>query len=784
MRGATWGHVTRTASSCVPGSPRAPRSSENAAHAGFARRTLRGLRLFQSVLCVLFAGWAIRNTEASSFLWGGRGAIETVSRDSGYLGGFAEAQQKIMGFSWKKLAGLSAALEAVAAQENALLPLKLTPLALGSTTPNGWLSNELRTEAAGLAGNEYTFYDYVQNANWIGGDSTYSDLNEGFPYWFNGLVPLAYGLNDERLKSQVHDAATKVLNMQYDDGWLGPEQVGWRNFWGRTPFLLGLTNLIDANATWADQALPALSKFYILMHNMLQNNYTGYHVQASDYISEGDTTWGRVRYQDLIISLIWMYEQHADAMDNSNILIDNMNYLINGSLSWNNWYNQDTYIFGDLWTLPDPGPNLGPYVHGVNTGQGLKAPAVDRRVTHDDSLLTTASNAVNWTFQYHGAASGTVLADERIDGLSPWSGSELCTAVETMFSLSYLYQALGDSKYADAAERTAFNALPAMLTPDWWSHQYMAQPNQPYSQNLTASPFSSSGTYAQVFGLEPQYPCCTVNHPQGLPKYLMNSYAQSGDNAIAHTLLGPASVKTQLPGSGGQVSIDCETNYPFGSTLTYTITSAGAFDLLVRVPAWASGDSSIAVGNAASGSLSPDPTTGLHTVSLQGGQNTVTYKLGSSVYTTPRANDTVAVYNGALLYALDVPNSNHSIYPRTPDGSAAQPAGLPSQSVDWVFTNTSAWNYAIDPSTLRYQQSIDDSTQLPDPVFAPGNTGNSITARACRIDWPLWLGSVPGAPPTGDQRKCVGDPETVTLVPYGSAKTRMAELPTIDLGDP
>jgi hypothetical protein len=42
-------------------------------------------------------------------------------------------------------------------------------------------------------------------------------------------------------------------------------------------------------------------------------------------------------------------------------------------------------------------------------------------------------------------------------------------------------------------------------------------------------------------------------------------------------------------------------------------------------------------------------------------------------------------------------------------------------------------------------------------------------------------GSVPGYPPTGDAKKCLGDAVEVKLIPYAAAKLHMAELPLIDL---
>ncbi|KAK4917914.1 hypothetical protein LTR28_013216, partial [Elasticomyces elasticus] len=292
--------------------------------------------------------------------------------------------------------------------------------------------------ADGLAGHESDFYRYVKQSSWLGGDQEYSGLNEGFPYWFNGLVPLAYGLDNDRLKSQVKSAVSYIIEHQQSDGWIGPETGTARNFWARYPVFLGLMNLVDADAaTFEESVVPAMHRFVELMNSMLQNNYTGYIYHEGDKLDEGDYSWGRVRDQDMMVSLQWLYEKYP--RNNSQLLLDNMWYLYNGSLDWAYWFQEGVYIKDDLYNVP-VNDTLYPYEHGVNAGQGksctirftiqsdahafsgLKAGAVIRRFTYDDALLETTRNGVNWTFLYHGAASGTIIADERLVGLSPYSG--------------------------------------------------------------------------------------------------------------------------------------------------------------------------------------------------------------------------------------------------------------------------------------------------------------------------------------------------------------------------
>ena len=311
----------------------------------------------------------------------------------------------------------------------------------------------------------------------------------------------------------------------------------------------------------------------------------------------------------------------------------------------------------------------------------------------------------------------------------------------------------------------------------------MEEPNQPYAKNLSTTPFYNTNSWGTTFGLEPNYPCCTVNHPQGFPKFLANSYVQVGANGLAHALLSPGSVEIML--SSGRVAVSCDTGYPFTDKMHYQVTAEAPMDFYVRVPAWAS-DASIQIASKTS-SLSPDSDTGLHKLSIEKGSTSITYTLGSKVGTESRENDTVAVYKGPVLYALEVTNYNTSTPPKpyyNPDfGEQYYPANYaPPQSRDWTYHSTTPWNYAIDPSTLTYHGSDSESATLASPLFSPRAPPGYMTVQACRIDWPMAFdGSVPGYPPTGDAKGCTSDKVVVRLVPYASAKTHMAELPVMDV---
>lgn len=657
-------------------------------------------------------------------------------------------------------------------------PFTFTPLPLGSITPEGWLKDQMTIMANGLAGHEADFLSYVNENPWVGGDSDYSDLHEALPYWFNGLVGIAYALDDDRLKSQILNVTNIVLKNQSSNGWLGPETTyNSNNLWGRFPMMLGLMQLAEAEPTMTQPIVSAIHRFVPILNTLLH-----------DGLSPNEQ-WGRARYGDMSLVLQWLVTYYPS--NDTSLIYDTMASLQEWGIDWPGFYTQGSFPFGDLDELPESYTDtLFPYLHGVNVGQGLKASGVDYRYNKNQSLIQTVMDAVNWTIQYHGAPSATILGDERITSLNPDRGSEFCTTVETMYSLSYLHQLFGNPAHADLAERVAFNAMPVMLTPDHWDHQYIALPNQPWAEvnNDASGLWWNVGSDGTTFGVIPNYPCCGVNHPQGYPKFLQATFALSGQNGLAQTLLAPATVNTTLA-SGNNVAITCDTTYPFGRTLTYSISASQPFTFSIRVPQWSLANfdpTSNVTLNGANNFPGPsfNPQTSMLSIPIPAGNSSLLYGLAPELYTQPRANDSVAIYHGAVLYALDLGQTSSTA---APDASAA-----PSIA-DTVYYNTSAaaaWNIAVDTSTLQWHPGFSNSSMssssqdwektLPSPLWEYQAPPSFVTGQGCKIDWPLFH-DVPGPVPLVGNRTCQSEPVDLVFRPYGSMRSRMSELPTITL---
>ncbi|KAF8172706.1 hypothetical protein BJ912DRAFT_99531 [Pholiota molesta] len=634
--------------------------------------------------------------------------------------------------------------------QTGLAPKKYLSLPLGQVKPSGWLMDQLNVQANGLAGHQHEFYDYVSQTDWMGGDSLYSNLEEAGSYWFNAIVANGVLVNSSAINARTSAFLSYVLSNQDSTGWLGPEvnTTKPRYLWGRYPFMLGAIQMVENDPTLTTSVVTALHKFVALANSMI-------------HAGQGLEEWTETRWEDFVITLQWLYDYYPEG--NEDLLIDTMKQLRYTGTPWELVFNATYFPTGPVENLPNP-LNLPLAWHGVNVAEALKALPSAYRFSHNESDLAVASQGWDLLFQYHGRPSGIFAADEYLAGLEAARGTELCLVVETMFSGSYLYQVIGDPKFADRVERIAYNALPATLTGDMWSRQYLQQQNQVAAKNMNPDPFPRDGSYSNVFGLEPNYPCCTVNHPQGWPKFVTNAFLVTPDQAsLVHLYLGPFETTVTLA-SGNQVTAVVDTQYPFSDVLTTTITASKAFTYYVRIPSWVVGGT-ISINDAPA--LAVSPVNGLQAILLGAGTTKFILNLPSPITVESRPHGSIAVHRGPLHYAFDIAR-NQTVLAT----NSQQPL-----AVDLEFDATVPWEYAIDPSTLQFNAGVAPPV-LPSPIFDSGQPPVSISVTACPIVWALAGDTFAASPPTNPN--CTGPATTIQLSPYGATKLRIGEFPVFN----
>ncbi|KAF9255853.1 hypothetical protein L218DRAFT_1008082 [Marasmius fiardii PR-910] len=641
--------------------------------------------------------------------------------------------------------------------QSGLLPKKFNTIPLGGVRPAGWLVDQLNVQMNGLAGHEHEFYNYVAQTDWMGGPSRYSTLEEAGSYWFNAAVPGGVLAKNDALLARAQEFLDYVIEHQEEGGWLGPEagkpnSTHPRYLWGRYPFLFGAIQMVEYDPSQTDKVVTAMHKFVVEANRML-------------HAGEGMEIWTQTRWADLVMSLEWLYDNYPRGQED--LLIDTMKQVKYAGVTWEVVFLEQNFPKGAIDHLQNPTGWVLAW-HGVNLAEGMKALPAAYRFTHNESDLTSTSQAWDLLYKYHGRPSGIYGADEYLAGLEATRGTELCVVVRNVFidRSSFLFQMMGDLKYLDTvefmvsyhirllnrllqAERLAYNALPAAITPDHWAHQ---------------DPFYVNTGYANVFGLEPYYPCCTVNHPQGWPKFISHAFLITNDGAsLVQVYHGPFQTTATLSGNN-KVTVDVETTYPFSDTVSTTITAGSAYTHLVRIPSWVV-NGTIAINRGQAQSLAPK--NGFQSVSIPAGQTNFVLNLTPQITFESRPHGSVAVHRGPLLYSLEVSYSSTILKQNAQEPRAA----------DYQFDPTSEWRFAVDTKTAKAVGGAASGDKLPSPIFDSNKPPVSIEISGCTIAWEEAGQTFAKAPP--EQPKCNGALQTLKLTPYGSTNLRISEFPVI-----
>src|SRR5580698_11313581 len=165
-------------------------------------------------------------------------------------------------------------------------------LPLGSIRPGGWLKDQLQIQARGLSGHlDETWADVGPNSGWLGGTG---ESWERGPYFLDGLVPLAYLLDNQRLKAKAQKYIDWTLNHQSPDGMIGPTtNIDW---WPRMVMIKALAQYQEA--TGDARVIPALTRYFSYQLKELPNRPL--------------RDWGKFRWQDNALIALWLYNRTGD----------------------------------------------------------------------------------------------------------------------------------------------------------------------------------------------------------------------------------------------------------------------------------------------------------------------------------------------------------------------------------------------------------------------------------------------------------------------------------------
>ncbi len=614
------------------------------------------------------------------------------------------------------------------------------PLPLGAIRPAGWLQSQLKIQADGLGGHlDETWADLGPNSGWLGGTG---ESWERGPYFLDGLVPLAYLLDDAKLKTKAQKYLDWTLNNQTTSGMLGPRSND--DWWPRIVMLKVLTQYHEA--TGDPRVIPAMQRYF--------------EHQLAELPKRGLRDWGKFRWQDEALSIIWLYNRTGNAK-----LLELMQLLRAQGYDWVGEYADFPYkerITAKRIKLADGGglKDLALATHGVNNGQAIKTGPVWSLVSGSEADRSAVTRMIAELDKYHGLPNGMFSCDEHLAGPNPSQGSELCTVVEYMFSLEQSLGILGDAALGDRLERLAFNALPGTLTDDMWAHQYDQEPNQ-VECSLHREPWTTNGPESNLFGLDPNFGCCTANFHQGWPKFAASLFMLSQDDGVVAAAYAPCEMRTTVRDT--PVHVVEETSYPFRGTVRLGVNPASplAFPLLLRIPAWGAG-TSIKVNGTAKPLPTPGTFTRIETTCMARDRVDVEFPLEPRV--SQWFHDSVAVERGALVFSLGIGE----------DWLKLRDRGM---TADWQVYPTTQWNYALalDAAAESHQVTATD-TEVRERPFSAKGAPVKLHVKARKL--PAWQAEdgvaapVPQSPVTSDQPE-----ETIALIPYAAAKLRITAFP-------
>ena len=631
-------------------------------------------------------------------------------------------------------------------------------LPLGSIKAKGWLLEMLERQWSGATGQMDKLYPQVmgERNGWLGGDG---DQWERGPYWIDGLLPLAYLLDDKQLKEKVQPWVEWALQSQREDGYFGPAKD--------YEYEPGLQR--DNSADWWPRmvVLKILQQYYSATNDQrvigFMTNYFKYQLKTlPEKPLHHWTFWAEYRACDNLQAVYWLYNITGDKF-----LLDLGNLL-----------HKQSFNFTEMF-LGRNNLAKGVHMHCVNLAQGIKEPIIYYQQHPDQKYIDAVKYAFADIRKFHGQVQGMYGGDENLHGGNPTQGSELCSTAEMMFSLEKMIAITGDIAFADHLERIAFNALPTQISDDFMTKQYYQQANQVMITRHARNFDQEHNGTDILFGLLTGYPCCASNMHQAWPKFAQHLWYATPDNGLAVLAYSPSEVIAQV-GNAHTVKVTEETHYPMDDKVHFKVQimdkkiKETAFPLHLRVPAW-SKEAILTINGKEAQTYSGNQMIVVDRVWKSGDEVTLQFPMEVRVSTWDEF--AISVERGPLVYALKMEEQwdkkefpEHEVFYFGKDY--------------YEVKSSSPWNYGIVDFDRRKTEEAFSVTINPQKQQAnyPWNIESApieIRVKAKRIPhWSLY-NEMAGPLPYSITHGVNTPEEEIVLMPYGCTTLRISEFPVV-----
>ncbi len=558
---------------------------------------------------------------------------------------------------------------------------------------------------------------------------------EEMPYWLRGYGDLGYVLDDAQMIAQTRKWLDGILANQKADGYFGPDKLrtaenGMPDLWPHMLVLDALHSFYDR--TNDARVIPFMQRYYKWQSTLPDNAYKN--------------GWGALRWADNMAVLYWLYNKTGDAS-----LLDLSRRIHTNSVNW-------------VDNLPNG--------HNVNLAQGIREPGEYWMQSGDPKHL----NAVEQDYarimsQFGQMPGGGFAGDEntRRGFGDPRQGFETCGIVEFMHTHEMMTRISGDPVWADRAEELAFNSLPAALTPDHKGIHYITSPNL-----IEAGQSGTKGQFDNRFPMlnfEPgihNYRCCPHNYGMGWPYYAEESWLATSDKGVAASLYAASDVSVKV-GDGTLVKWSETTDYPFNATINFKLSTPKTvkFPFYLRVPRWAKSAQLKVNGRVVPTFAVPLSFLVLEREWKNGDTVSLQLPMQVSLRKWEQNKNSVSVDYGPLTFAFNpgeqwVRNGGTDSWPHF----AVKPVG--------------AWNYGL-PQNVKASdfEVIRKPGKVSDQPFTPQSAPIQLRIKARRV--PGWGADSQNIvhPLQQSPARSTEPVETITLLPMGAARLRIASFPTV-----